>query len=183
MLQISLLILSFGLFLSQPVFAVSERVFVKSDLDHTGTIFSNYVRKTKMEAKILAYQEPKFDRYVGGGWARFDTSKVRDNIHVSLLAKAYADFAQRTSAHSGFLRMNPSGYVGSMGEFTNNFSQALKPHLQIPCEFKLLVQKGFSQPLARFNTDKLDADKLGWSQARAWEQLAAYYLQAFKRHQ
>lgn len=68
------------------------------------------------------YEEPRFTAYLMKSWltgatpACSNPSYVRDNIHVSLLAKVYARFATEFPA-SGFTRINPTGYAESQGTF------------------------------------------------------------------
>ena len=100
---------------------------------------------------------------------------VRDNIHVSLLAKAYLHFAE--SWVSGISRINPSGYVESQGAFTQRFAREMGKRLNLKCDFVLKTQTEFSEPLVRINTDVPDAQALGWDEATAWDELAEYYAQ------
>ena len=78
------------------------------------------------------YEEPRFTAYLIKNWlagATPDCSSpayVRDNIHVSLLAKAYARFAKEVPA-AGFTRINPSGYAESQGAFTLRLAQEMRP--------------------------------------------------------
>ena len=66
------------------------------------------------------YEEPRFTGYLMKNWLAGATPNcsspayVRDNIHASLLAKAYARFAGQVPAR-GFARTNPSGYAESQG--------------------------------------------------------------------
>ena len=147
------------------------------------------------------YEEARFTSFLVGQWMAGKTAQitmpdyVRDNIAVSLLAKAYAEFAVRVAGtitnadaagvageapESGsFIKQNPSGYVADQGKFSAEFARQLEPRLGIPCRFELLEQKDFSQPLRRFNTDNPDHEALGFSPERAWDELAAYYLEVF----
>ena len=103
---------------------------------------------------------------------------VRDNIHASLLAKAYAEFAGRLPASPGFSRLNPIGYAESQGAFTLRMAQEMRPRLNLPCVVSLLKQTDFPEPRVRVNTDILDVEALGWDEARAWDELADYHLKA-----
>lgn len=107
-------------------------------------------------------------------------SFVRDNIHVSLLAKAYRDFAESLTLTPGFEKVNPSGYPESQGAFTSRFAQEMRNRLNLTCTFELGIQKEFSEPKVRLNTDLLDADKLGWDESSAWDELALYYESIYK---
>jgi len=45
---------------------------------------------------------------------------LRDNIHVDLLALAYADFVKRTVTSGRSDRFGPIGYVETQGAFTES---------------------------------------------------------------
>ena len=127
------------------------------------------------------YEEPRFTHYLmkswfGGTVAVVNTpAYVRDNIHVSLLAKAYRHFA--TTLVDGISRINPSGYVESQGAFVYRFANEMRQRLSLKCEFVLQPQSDFSEPRIRINTDPVDAQALGWSETAAWDELAHYYAQ------
>jgi len=126
------------------------------------------------------YEEPRYTAYVlttwlGGGVASCQSpAYVRDNIHVSLLAKAYARFAEDLPA-SGFTRLNPSGYAESQGAFTLRLAEAMRPRLGLPCQVELKAQLDFPEPRVRINTDPPDVRALGWNESDAWDELAAWY--------
>jgi hypothetical protein len=103
---------------------------------------------------------------------------VRDNIHVSLLAKAYARFPS-TSAN-GISRMNPSGYIEPQGSFARRLAIEMKDRLGLRCEFELKIQTDFSEPLIRINTDVPDRKSLDWSESAAWDELADYYARLMR---
>jgi UDP-glucose 4-epimerase len=139
------------------------------------------------------YEEIRFTSWVVSQWMAGKTAQVsmpdyeRDNIPVSLLAKAYAEFAGRVTATTAesdkdgaiFIKHNPNGDAGKQGAFTQEFAKQLEPRLGIPCRVELLEQQDFSQPMRRYNTDELDHAALGFSPERAWDELAAYYLETF----
>lgn len=106
-------------------------------------------------------------------------SYVRDNIHVSLLAKAYEAFVKSLSDSPGYKQINPSGYPESQGAFTKRFSEAMQTRLNLPCNFTLGIQNQFPEPKVRLNTDLLDTDALGWKEEKAWDELAEYYEMTF----
>ena len=126
------------------------------------------------------YEEPRYTSYLMKSWLAGATpacsspSYVRDNIHVSLLAKAYARFAAESPAR-GFTRINPSGYAESQGAFTLRIAQEMRPRLGLPCPVELKKQVDFSEPRVRINTDLPDADALGWDESAAWDEMARYY--------
>lgn len=131
------------------------------------------------------YEEPRFTQYLLRTWFEGGTASVRtpdyvrDNIHVSLLAAAYADFVDSRPTTTGFSRLNPSGYVESQGAFARRFAMEMQPRLGLGCELSLEVQQEFAEPRIRINTDPLDAGRLGWDEAAAWDELAAYYQGIF----
>lgn len=130
-------------------------------------------------------EEPRFTAYLVKNWLTGKTpgietpAYVRDNIHVSLLAKAYAQFASRVPGAAHALKLNPSGYVESQGAFALRFAREMKPRLSVACEVELKNQTQFAEPRVRINTDVLDPTALGWNEAAAWDELAAYYREAF----
>ena len=96
---------------------------------------------------------------------------------MSLLAKAYARFAQEVPA-AGFIRTNPSGYAESQGAFTLRLAQEMRPRLGLPCPVELKKQVDFPEPRVRINTDPADADVVGWDESTAWDEMAHYYRHA-----
>jgi nucleoside-diphosphate-sugar epimerase len=126
------------------------------------------------------YEEPRYTSYLMKNWLAGGTpacsnpSYVRDNIHVSLLAKAYTRFAEEVPAQ-GFTRINPSGYAESQGAFTLRLAQEMRPRLGLPCAVELQKQVDFSEPRVRINTDLPDVDALGWDESAAWDDMARYY--------
>jgi UDP-glucose 4-epimerase len=132
------------------------------------------------------YEEPRFTAYLMKNWLAGTTptcsspSYVRDNIHVSLLAKAYVQFVQELPA-SGFTRINPSGYAESQGSFTLRLAREMGPRLGLPCPVELKKQVDFTEPRIRINTDPPNANALGWDESAAWDELAHYYRQLHAR--
>lgn len=125
-------------------------------------------------------EEPRFTGYLMKNWLTGGSpncsspSYVRDNIHVTLLAKCYARFAGEVPA-GGFARTNPTGYAESMGAFTLRLAQEMRARLGVPCPVDLLKQTEFPEPTVRINTDLPDAEALGWDESAAWDAYAAYY--------
>jgi UDP-glucose 4-epimerase len=126
------------------------------------------------------YEEPRFTAYLMKTWLAGGTpvcsqpSYVRDNIHASLLAKAYARFAEEFPV-AGFTRINPSGYAESQGAFTLRLAQEMRPRLGLSCPIELKKQVEFPEPRVRINTDPPDAGALGWTESAAWDEMAGYY--------
>lgn len=132
------------------------------------------------------YEEMRFTSYLAQTWCQGKSAPVntpeyiRDNIPVSLLAKAYADFAGRLGPEPGFQKLAPSYIPETQGNFTARFAHEMCSRLSLPCEFILHKQTDFSEPRVRINTDKLDISTLGWDPAEAWDELAEYYQQVFQ---
>jgi nucleoside-diphosphate-sugar epimerase len=127
------------------------------------------------------HEDPRFTAYLVRTWrarevaAVHTPSYVRDNIHVSLLAKAYVSFATALPAHPGASRLNPSGYAETQGAFAQRFAAEMRPRLGLPCELELREQMRFDEPRVRINTDVLEWEELGWDEAAAWDELGRYY--------
>lgn len=126
------------------------------------------------------YEEARYTAYLARTWLDRKVARcaspayVRDNIHVSLLSRAYVRFATTLPA-TGFARLAPSGYPESQGAFTRRFAEALRPRLGLPCEVELARQVEFPEPRVRINTDLVDGAALGWDEEAAWDAVAAYY--------
>lgn len=136
------------------------------------------------------WEEPRFTAYLARTWLGGEAALVqtpayvRDNVHVTLLALAYARFVENVASASGasasgdYRHLGPSGYVETQGEFTQRCARELEGRLGVACPVELVEQVDFPEPRERFNTDRLDPAELGWDEARAWDELAAYYLDA-----
>lgn len=130
-------------------------------------------------------EEPRFTAYLVKNWFAGKTPSVetpayvRDNIHVSLLAKAYAQFASRVAGAPHGMKLNPSGYVESQGAFALRFARQMEPRLGVACNVELKNQTQFAEPKVRINTDLLDAAALGWDQTAAWDDLGRYYRETY----
>ena len=103
---------------------------------------------------------------------------VRDNIHVSLLAKAYAAFVSANPAPKTVRRLNASGYAESKGVFTRRLRDEAAARLGLPCRLELGTQTEFPEPPVRINTDLCDTAALGWSEAQAWDDFVRFYRPA-----
>ena len=126
-------------------------------------------------------EEPRFCAYLVRAWkkgekARVNTpSYVRDNIHVSLLAAAYAKFVAETDAGQGRCKLNPSGYVETQGAFAERFAAAMRPRFGAACEVELARETDYSEPLMRINVDSAARYVSGWDETAAWDAVAEAY--------
>ena len=50
-----------------------------------------------------------------------------------------------------------------------------RDRLSVRAELDFVNQTDFPEPRMRINADRLDSAALGWSEASAWDGLAAYY--------
>jgi nucleoside-diphosphate-sugar epimerase len=131
------------------------------------------------------YEEGRFTSYLARTWLAGESASVqtpayvRDNVHVSLLARAYVRFVEDAVADGGFRKLNPSGYVSTQLEFAERIARELEPRLGVPCPVVAPEQTEFPEPRVRVNTDPLDGGELGWDEDAAWDELAAYYRTAF----
>jgi UDP-glucose 4-epimerase len=127
------------------------------------------------------FEEPRFTAYLIKTWragqvAAVNTpAYVRDNIHVSLLARAYVRFAERLGRDAGFERLGPSQYVETQGAFAQRFAAEMGPRLGLRAALDLKAQTEFPEPRVRINTDLLDGAAYDWNEAAAWDEYAAYY--------
>lgn len=129
------------------------------------------------------YEDARFTTYLISSWfagrvATVSTpSYVRDNIHVSLLAAAYLEFASALAAGRAHA-CRPSGYAESQGAFAHRFAREMRPRLGLACALELKRQREFPEPRVRINTDVFDEEALGWSETAAWDDIAEYYKNA-----
>ncbi len=134
------------------------------------------------------YEEPRFCAYLMGRWSKGEVAQVgtpayiRDNIHVSLLAASYRDFIGRAANSATPLRYGPSGYIESQGQFALRFAREIGLRLGLRTELSFATQTDFAEPEVRVNSDRPSLVTLGWSEALAWDALAAYYRATYLIH-
>jgi len=127
------------------------------------------------------YEEPRFTSYLMRSWLKGETARVqtpryvRDNVPVSLLARAYAGFVAASAAPGSMRRLNPSFYPESQGAFAERVRREAAVRLGHPCALELAEQTEFPEPPVRINTDLCDPAALGWDEAIAWDEFVAYY--------
>ena len=132
-------------------------------------------------------EEPRFTAYLVNTWAKGEVASVntpdyiRDNIHVSLLAAAYAHFVEGLSTGTGTSHLNPSGYVESQGQFAERFAANLRERTGSKCQLNLVTpQAMFDEPRIRINTDPAQQIVADWSESSAWDEIAEYYASALR---
>jgi nucleoside-diphosphate-sugar epimerase len=127
------------------------------------------------------WEESRFTAYLMRCWSQGEVAAVqtpayiRDNIHVSLLSLAYVAFVEKLTSDRRSLRLNPSGYVESQGQFAERVAREVRARTGWPCRLELRDQLEFAEPRERFNVDRVDGEALGWREAAAWDKFVAYY--------
>jgi nucleoside-diphosphate-sugar epimerase len=125
-------------------------------------------------------EEPRFTDYLMRNWSKGEVARVgtpryvRDNIHVDLLAKAYAAFVEGAGPAGGRL-LGPSLYAESQGTFAERVAREVRVRLPLECELVFADQTDFPEPQIRINADVVDGTKLNWSESAAWDRFVRYY--------
>lgn len=126
-------------------------------------------------------EEPRFCAYLMRTWQKGDVAEVRtpayvrDNIHVGLLAGAYARYAAEVAAGTAAAKLNPSGYVESQGAFASRFAAEIRQRTGLSCALALAQQVEFSEPATRINTQPAQAYVPSWRESEAWDAVAEAY--------
>lgn len=148
---------------------------------HWTTVLAIPVGKFVIANPFGPFEEPRFTAYLIDCWSKGNAAVVRtpryvrDNMHADLLALAYKRFVLETSSNGRSTRLGPSGYVETQGAFAERVAVELRPRLGLKCDLELLSQTEFNEPVARINTDMIEAGTCGWSESAAWDRLAEYY--------
>lgn len=184
--------------LTGSVFEQNEGVSLDSDLPAispyglskglTSEVFNFYSQQLNIRcAKFVIpnpfgpYEEGRFTNYLAQNWLQTNTPAVntpmyiRDNIPVTLLAKAYAHYISSLKNATTSLKYNPSYYVFSQGEFTSLFAKKLSARFNKECLFELKHQTDFPEPLKRINSEPIDSTALQWDEELFWDKSANYY--------
>jgi nucleoside-diphosphate-sugar epimerase len=126
------------------------------------------------------YEEPRFCNFLLNSWKKGEIPEIktpdyiRDNIHVSQLALAYADWAGKENC-SPVEKLGPCGYIESQGNFARRFAEEMGKRLPLACVVKEARQTVFDEPVMRVNNDKLLLSGTVWDEGKAWDELASYY--------
>ncbi len=160
----------------------------------TGQIFSYYVDiaglplgKFVIPNPFGPYEEPRFTSYLVRSWYNQKTPRVnnpayvRDNVHVSLLARAYVAFSEQLRNSNCSMKLNPSGYIETQGAFADRFAGQMRKRLGLACAVDLAEKIEFMEPRVRINTDPLDAADLNWCESESWDAIAEFYERIFSR--
>ena len=151
-------------------------------LQYWGDHFELPLSKFVIPNPFGPYEEPRFCDYLLRCWSKGDTATVktpayvRDNIHVSLLALAYADFVERKVTNSTSEKLGPSGYVETQGAFALRFAHEIGKRLKVQTPVVLVPQTEFLDPKVRINSNIPDIKKLGWDEEKAWDEVGDFYI-------
>jgi UDP-glucose 4-epimerase len=128
------------------------------------------------------FEEPRFTSYLMTTWKAGTRAQVRtpdyvrDNCHVGLLAQAYAAFAQRaTLLTEGRIALSASGEIENQAAFTARIAREVSKRTAWPCQFDLLKQEDFSEPMARSNREPVAPMFPQWNETKAWDDFVAFY--------
>jgi UDP-glucose 4-epimerase len=160
----------------------------------TSEVFAHYCEREGMALDRFVipnpfgpYEEPRFTNYLmqtwfAGGVANVATpAYVRDNIHVDLLARAYAVFVAAGDRAGGGRVLGPSLYVETQGAFAERVAREARTRLSLKCELGFAEQTSFPEPRIRINSDIGLGAALGWSETAAWDAFCRYYTELHGR--
>lgn len=125
-------------------------------------------------------EQERFCTYLVRQWAAGQVAEVRtpeylrDNIAITKLAQAYADFVVREPGARGAEHCGPNGYVETQGAFAERFARELGTRLGIATPLKLAEQTQFPEPRRRINRGGVD---VVWDEAAFWDDLARDYAE------
>jgi len=125
-------------------------------------------------------EDPRFTNYLVSEWAKGSVPKVstpdyvRDNIHVDLLAQCYAALVDLTVEGRG-VRMRPSGYIESQGQFATRFAAAMGQAWGRELSVEFANQTEFPEPRIRVNDMPGTVLAPNWREAPSWRAIADYY--------
>jgi len=130
------------------------------------------------------YEDKKFNHYLIDSWingrkAQIKTPDyVRDNIPVTLLAKAYAAACTQTLTQAKpFTTSRPSGYVSTQADFTVRMAEWVRNLTGLACEFEFLVQSDFSEPIDRHNHENAFKQFRAFDEKEFWQT----YIESYPR--
>jgi len=128
------------------------------------------------------FEEKRFCAYLVERWRAGEVAEVRtpqylrDNIHVDLLALAYAAFAAHMADSRMDSKLGVSGYRETQGAFATRVAAEMRARVSLECRLVMPQQAEFLEPMVRINQDLPDPAALGWDETKAWDGLATYYF-------
>ena len=95
----------------------------------------------------------------------------RDHAPVDLLAKVYA----RAAAGDLGAHVSPSVYAGRVGDVFERMATEVRARNGWVCGLVLAESQQSSEPLERYNLQRIEPAEYGWSESGFWDAYAAYY--------
>ena len=150
----------------------------------TTQCFRHYAAAQEMKLKEFVipnpfgpWEEERFTHYLMQRWFKKDPPLivtpryVRDNIHIQMLARAYAAFADDDR-----LLVRPSCYAESQLNFALRLGVQMKKRIpKLELSYTEQFQRSFPEPLILVNADPVLLDE----EPLYWDQLAEYYQRLF----
>lgn len=99
---------------------------------------------------------------------------VRDNIHVGLLARAYARYVAEVGSGKAVDHLGPSGYIETQGAFAQRLAREVGARLGLRCEVDVVPQTRFDEPRVRVNPDHASTYIGGWNEVGEWDRVAQW---------
>jgi nucleoside-diphosphate-sugar epimerase len=123
--------------------------------------FCHYLLKNWVENKIPSINTPLY---------------IRDNIPVNILADSYMKFIKQLNNSTELInKLNPSGFIESMGTFTQRLSSEFRIRLGFDCNYELKKQTDFDEPMIRINTDSVFKGVDSWNESDFWDEYTEFY--------
>lgn len=138
------------------------------------------VRKFIMPNPFGPLEEARFCRYAYKCWMMGNAAVVktplyiRDNIHIDLLALAYARFVEEAVKGVGPRMIGPSGYVETQGNFALRLAREVGDRLARRCEVIFQEHDWVLEPRIRVNAFPADQYVSGWCESDAWDEVARF---------
>jgi len=118
---------------------------------------STFVAKKWLDKKIFVIQQPAY---------------LRDNIPIKILSKRYSYFIKRKK-----LKLDsPSLYRLSNLDFITLFSKEMKKRSNLKCEFSFINNPNYTEPMKKFNDNRLKINEFKTTTKDLWDELIKYYL-------
>ncbi len=128
------------------------------------------------------YQDFRFTSYLFKAWkgnevALINTPNyIRDNIHVSLLAKTYNGFVEElVKNNETILKANPSGYIESQKSFAERVAREVQKRTGLECLIKTRNDHIMNEPFILSNREHIDGNSLSWDEDKAWDDLVLFF--------
>ena len=118
---------------------------------------TTFVAKQWIDKKIFVIQQPAY---------------LRDNIPIKILSKRYSYFIKGRK-----LKLDsPSFYRLSNLDFIALFSKEMKKRSNLKCEFNFINSPKYTEPMKKFNDNRLKINEFKITATDLWDELIKYYL-------